>query len=306
VALSNNLRQSRLSAPDKENAPEQRLAEAWRRHERVWKDHRYVYAVISLRSGGVSVGLNLSPDKACNFNCVYCQVDRAAPRRPAEVDMDRLTAELDDILQAEKDGSLYMDAPFDALLPAERGLRDIAFSGDGEPTAYSRFEEAVRVAATARRGRGLQSSKLVLITNAAYLDNPGVFTALRILDENNGEIWAKLDAGTEEYFRRVNRSAIPLSRILENIQAAARIRPLVIQSLWMRLRGEQPAESELAAWLGRLKYILAGGGRLKAIQLNTIVRNPAERSAAPLTRNELERIETFVKSEIPVPVEIYV
>ncbi|MCL2463342.1 MAG: hypothetical protein FWF44_11800, partial [Defluviitaleaceae bacterium] len=271
MALSNNLRQSRLSAPDKENAPEQRLAEAWRRHERVWKDHRYVYAVISLRSGGVSVGLNLSPDKACNFNCVYCQVDRAAPRRPAEVDMDRLTAELNGILQAEKDGSLYGDAPFDALLPAERGLRDIAFSGDGESTAYFRFEEAVRIAAQVRRVHGAPSTKLVLITNAAYLGDPGVVSALRVLDENNGEIWAKLDAGTEEYYREVNRSAVPLSRILGNIQAAARVRPLVIQSLWMRLRGERPAESEIAVWVGRLKDILAGGGRIKAVQLNTIV-----------------------------------
>ena len=199
-----------------------------------------------------------------------------------------------------------MEAPFDALLPAERGLRDIAFSGDGEPTAYSRFEEAVRIAAEARRVHGLQSSKLLLITNAAYFDNPGVSAALNILDENNGEIWAKLDAGTEEYFREINRSAIPLSKILDNIRAAARRSPLVIQSLWMRIMGEQPAESELAAWRGRLKDILAGGGRLKAIQLNTIARNPAEKYAAPLARNELERIESFLKSEIPVPVEIYV
>jgi len=292
--------------PDKRNAESsRRLAGAWRRHERRWKDHRFVYAVVSRRSGGVSVGLNLSPGKSCNFNCVYCQVERGAPLLSAGVDLDRLAAELDNILQSEKDGSLYMNDPFDALLPAERGLRDIAFSGDGEPTAYSRFEEAARVAAEARRVHGLQSSKLVLITNAAYLDEPGVSAALRILDENNGEIWAKLDAGTEECFREVNRSAIPLSKILENIQEAARVRPLVIQSLWMRIRGGLPAESELAAWRGRLKDILAGGGRLKAIHLNTIVRNPAENHVAPLTRGELERIETFVKSEIPVPVEIY-
>ena len=281
-----------------------RLAEAWRRHERRWKDHRLVYAVVSRRSGGVSVGLNLSPDKACNFNCVYCQVDRNAPCSSAGVDPDLLAAELNNIIQAEKDGSLYMDAPFDAIPPAERGLRDIAFSGDGEPTAYSRFEEAVRIAAEARRVNGLQSSKLVLITNAAFLNSPVVSAGLEIMDENNGEIWAKLDAGTEEYFREINRSAIPLSQILENIRTAALRRALVIQSLWMRVRGEPPAESELAAWRGRLKDILAAGGRLKAIQLNTIVRNPAESFVTPLTRNELERIGIFVKSEIPVPVEI--
>ena len=282
-----------------------RLAEAWRRHERRWKDHRFVYAVVSRRSGGVSVGLNLSPDKVCSFNCVYCQVDRSAPHLSQGVNLDLLTEELNNILQAEKDGSLYLNAPFDALLPSERGLRDIAFSGDGEPTAYPLFGEAVSIAAEARRVYGLQSSKLVLITNAAYLDNPDVSAALRILDENNGEIWAKLDAGAEEYFHDVNRSAIPLSRILENIHAAARLRPLTIQSLWMRVRGEPPADSELTAWLGRLKDIIAGGGRIKAIQLNTIVRNSTESHVAPLTRSEMERIEMFVKSEIPVTVEVY-
>jgi wyosine [tRNA(Phe)-imidazoG37] synthetase (radical SAM superfamily) len=287
------------------NDPDLRMTEAWRRHERRWKDHRFVYAVVSRRSGGLSVGLNLSPDRACNFNCVYCQADRAAQRLAESVDPDRLAAELDNILQAEKDGSLYLDAPFNALPPAERGVRDIAFSGDGEPTACARFEEAVRIAAEARRIHGLQSSKLVLITNAAYLDNPGVAAAVGILDKNNGEIWAKLDAGTEEHFREVNRSSITLSEIVENILAAARLRPLVIQSLWMHIHGAPPAEPELAAWLGRLKYILAGGGRLKAVQLNTIVRSPAENHVGPLTRNELARIGNSVKSELPVPVEIY-
>ena len=282
-----------------------KMADAWRRHERRWKDHRFVYAVVSRRSGGLSIGLNLSPDRTCNFNCVYCQVERGTPRLSTGVDLDRLTAELDNILQAEKDGSLYMDAPFDAIPPAERGVRDIAFSGDGEPTAYPRFEQAVRIAAEARNNHGLQTSKLILITNAAYLDNPGVLAAVGILDENNGEIWAKLDAGTEEYFREVNRSTIYLSRIVDNIQAVARIRPPVIQSLWTRIRGVPPAESEIVAWLGRLKDVLAGGGRLKAIQINTIVRNPAENHVAPLTRNELERIGAFVKSGIQVLVEIH-
>ena len=289
------------------NPASRRLSEAWRKHERRWRDHRFVYAVISRRSGGVSVGLNLSPDNACNFNCVYCQVERETARLSTGIDVDisRLAAELYNILRAEKDGSLYTDAPFDALLPCERGLRDIAFSGNGEPTTCSHFEEAVRIAAEARRACGLYSSKLVLITNAGCLDNPGVCAALRTLDENNGEIWAKLDAGTEEYFRVVNRSAIQFSKIIANIQSVARLRPLIIQSLWMRVNGEQPAEAELAAWRGRLKDILAGGGRLNAIHLNTIVRNPAENHVAPLSRSELERIANFAISEIPVPVNIY-
>jgi len=176
------------------------MGPAWRRHERKWMDNRYVYPVVSRRSRGVSIGINLNPDKGCNFHCIYCQVDRTVPPEVREVDLGVLSSELDAALSAERDGSLYARPPLDILLPGERGVRDIAFSGNGEPTTYPRFEEAVRIAAAARLRFGLDSARLVLLTNAVYLDKPGVRSALRLLDENNGEIWAKLDAGTEPYF----------------------------------------------------------------------------------------------------------
>ncbi|MDR0843294.1 MAG: radical SAM protein [Acidobacteriota bacterium] len=285
-----------------------RLAEAWRRHERRWKEHRFVYAVVSRRSRGVSVGINLSPEKACNFNCVYCQVDRKSPASGSSathVDFPVLSGELDRILQSERAGVLYDDAPFDALTPAERGVRDIAFSGDGEPTAYPGFEEAVRIAVEARRKHGLQNTKLVLITNAAYLDKPAVRSALALLDENGGEVWAKLDAGTERFFREVNRTDVSLDRILENILDAACRCPVVIQSLWMRLRGEGPSAREIESYCGRLGDILDAGGRLKSIQLHTVMRHPAESHVTPLTGDELGQIGDFVKSRLPIPVEVF-
>src|SRR5215468_1463371 len=121
--------------------------EAYRSHERRWEENRYVYAVVSRRSGGVSIGINLNPDKACNFDCIYCQVDRTTPPAVREVELPRLAEELDAVLTAERDGTLYDAPPFAALPAGRRGVRDIAFSGDGEPTTYPRFEEAVTIAA---------------------------------------------------------------------------------------------------------------------------------------------------------------
>src|SRR5512140_806538 len=118
------------------------LRRAWQRHERRWAENLYVYAVVSRRSHGVSVGINLNPSKACNFDCIYCQVDRTVPPRVRAVNLERLTAELDAVLQAAATGTLYAKPPFDALPPDRREVRDIAFSGDGEPTTYSRFKEA--------------------------------------------------------------------------------------------------------------------------------------------------------------------
>src|SRR5512141_267926 len=115
---------------DSATGPDEKRMRAWRRHERRWRDNRYVYAVVSRRSRGVSVGINLNPDKGCNFDCIYCQVNRREPPSVRKVDLESLALELDLVLQSEQEGSLYAAAPFDVLRPSERGVRDIAFSGD--------------------------------------------------------------------------------------------------------------------------------------------------------------------------------
>lgn len=288
-----------------DNDLSRRLSPAWRTHERRWKSNRYAYAVVSRRSHGVSVGINLNPGKRCNFGCVYCQVDRNAPPTIRKVDLERLATELDLILDAEKTGALYDKEPFCNLIPSERGVRDLAFSGDGEPTAFPRFPEAVQIAARARRRFGLDSAKLVLITNAAFLNRPSVRSALEVMDENNGEIWAKLDAGTEEYFRRVNRSRTGFRRILANILEAARLRPLVIQSLWFRIDGSVPPRAEVESYCDRLNEMLSVGARIRNLQLYTIARAPSESIASPLSNEELDQLAYVVKTRTTVAVEVF-
>jgi wyosine [tRNA(Phe)-imidazoG37] synthetase (radical SAM superfamily) len=282
-----------------------RLRAAWRRHERRWADNRYVYAVVSRRSGGLSVGVNLNPDKGCNFDCIYCQVDRTIPPVVRTVDLDRLATELDLVLTAARDGRLFDKRPLNALPPGRREVRDIAFSGDGEPTTCPVFGDAVRIAVEARRRFDLEATKIVLITDAAYLNRPMVRQTLGVLDENNGEIWAKLDAGTEAFFERVNRPNVPFRVVLENITEAARLRPIVIQSLWMRIDAEGPPPGEIEAFCERVNEVVAAGGRIKAIQLYTIARTPAMTNVTPLADGELDAIAAVVRARVPVPAEIY-
>jgi wyosine [tRNA(Phe)-imidazoG37] synthetase (radical SAM superfamily) len=281
------------------------LEAAWKRHERRWADNLYVYAVVSRRSGGVSVGVNLNPGKECNFDCVYCQVDRKVPPAVRKVDLDRLRDELDRVLEAERDGSLYDAPPFALLGADQRGVRDIAFSGDGEPTTFRGLAEAVGIAADARRRFHLDAMKIVLITDSAYLDKPAVREALALMDANNGEIWAKLDAGTEAYFRAVDRPNVSLQVVLDNILAAARVRPVVIQTLWMHLHGEMPPDAEVEAYCARLNELLDAGAQLKALQIHTIARAPAEAFAAMLADAELDALAGKVAARVPVPVEKY-
>ncbi len=112
-------------------------------HSRQFEQNLYVYPVLSRRSRGISVGINLNPDKICNFDCVYCQVDRQTPSPVAEVDEQRLLGELDETLELVLSGRLYLGQRFASVPGPLRRLNDIAFSGDGEPTTYPGFARIV-------------------------------------------------------------------------------------------------------------------------------------------------------------------
>jgi wyosine [tRNA(Phe)-imidazoG37] synthetase (radical SAM superfamily) len=274
-------------------------------HSRNWHENRYVYPVISRRSAGLSIGVNLNPDKACNFNCVYCQVDRTVPPAVRKVDLDVLRDELDHLAGLAVSGELYNDVQFGHVPQEYRRWNDIAFSGDGEPTTSPQFAAAVHVAADIRCKYNLVDVKLVLITDSAYLTRPAVKQALLEMDANNGEIWAKLDAGTEEYYRLINRANVPFQTILDNIIETARVRPVVIQSLWMNVRGEPPSEGEVDAFVGRLREVVAAGGQIKLVQVHTIARQTTESWVTPLSDGALAGVADRVREGTGLLVNVY-
>ena len=125
------------------------------------------------------------------------------------------------------------------------------------------------------------------------------------MDANNGEVWAKLDAGTEEYYRLVNRPNFPLAHVLENIRAAAVGRPIVIQSLWMRVHDEPPPDEEIRAFCSHLAESQSAGGEFKLVQVYTIARRPAEEYVTPLAPAEVDTIAQAVRAETGIPTEVF-
>lgn len=275
------------------------------RHDRSFEGNRFVYPVLSRRSGGVSIGINLNPDKVCNFDCIYCQVDRRSEAETTFVEGERLLAELDAMLGFVGGGELFEHAAFRDTPLALRRLNDLAFSGDGEPTTFRNFDSVVESCARLKAEHARHDVKMVLITNASMFHRPHVQRGLQVLDANQGEVWAKLDAGTEGYFRLVDRTKIPFQRILENITAAAKVRPLVIQSLFMRVEGAAPSEAEQEAFCDRLNEIQAADGKLSLVQLYTIARRPAESFVAPLTDDELDAMVERVRRRTGLAVAAY-
>jgi len=276
-----------------------------RHHPRTFHDNRFVYPVLSRRSHGLSVGINLNPDKVCNFDCIYCQVDRTSQAETRFVELDEVLEELDALLTQVADGSLWDDPAFVEVPVNLRRFNDIAFSGDGEPTTYRNFDEIVERVAEVKVRWGGEEPKLVLITNASMFHRPAVERGLETLDAHNGEIWAKLEAGTDEYFRLIERTVVPFERVLENIASAARRWPLVIQGLFMRVQGEAPPESEIEAFCDRLCEITSEGGRLKLVQVYTVARPPAESFVTALQDRELQEIASRVQARCGLATEVF-
>lgn len=273
-------------------------------HSRNWQQNRYVYPVISRRSKGLSVGINLNPDRICNFDCVYCCVDRAEGMLKREdVDMKVLRQELDGMLNAVASGEIWQTPPLDTTPQPLRRLNDVAFSGNGEPTASPVLLASSELVAQLLEKHQL-TAKIVLITNATLLDRRSVQPALTFLDQHNGEIWAKLDAGDEELYHQIVRTKIPLQRIFDNILLAGKARPIVIQSMFLRLNGKTPTSQQVEHYATRVRDLVAGGCKIRLVQVYTIARPVHEAGLEPCNGELLDAIVARLQRD-GIPAEAY-
>ena len=213
--------------------------------------------------------------------------------------------ELREMLEMVRSGEIGQHPPFNSVPGELLRLNDIALSGDAEPTTLPNFAETIQMIARVKP----KDAKIVLITDAGGLDRADVKRGLEIMDANNGEVWAKLDAGTDEYFKLINRTKIPFARILKNIAETARVRPVVIQSLFLKIRGVGPSDEEIAAFCQRLRGI----GNIKLVQVYTVARKamtivdgvPSWQFISPLTNEEVDAIAERVRKEAGVRAESF-
>ena len=271
-------------------------------HPRTRGKNRYVYAVRARRSRGISIGINLDPQKTCNFDCVYCEViDRReiakGTGRPA-IAVEDVARELAEELASRNRAA----APGDV-----DAVRDIAFAGDGEPSTFQGFLPLARALFDVRDAAGFAHVPFVLITNGSGVARDEMREAHDLFAARGGAYWIKLDAGTEGFYKTISRSAVSFERILANLAGAAKRHPVVVQSMFLRLRGERPPRNEIAAWAGRLATVRDAGGRLSLVQVYTVARETMEPGVSALTKTELEDIAASARAAVPgVPVETFV
>lgn len=271
-------------------------------YPRDFLQNHFVYLVISPRAKGLSIGINLNPIMRCNFQCVYCEVERGQPARASILEVDRMGTELNQTLQMVDAGWLrhlprYASLPQDLL-----HVRHVTLSGDGEPTLAEKFAEAVGAVAHVRAvGRFF---KIVLVTNSTALDNPRVQEGLRFFTRED-EVWAKLDGGTDAYIRKVNGSTAPLEKILSNILVIGRQRPVVIQSLFPAINGEPPSDFEIEEYAQRLKELKEQGAEISHVQIYSATRPMARVGCSHLPLKTLSRIAQTVRKVAELRAEVF-
>jgi wyosine [tRNA(Phe)-imidazoG37] synthetase (radical SAM superfamily) len=265
-------------------------------------DNRFVYTVVSARAGGLAVGVNLCPDRKCNFRCVYCEVHRNGS--PTEsLDVDVMAAELKKTLSDVR-GDRLRERPWYRTLPDELlQLRHVALSGDGEPTLSPSFSEALQ-AIVHIRALGGYPFKLVLLTNGTGLDLPHVLEGLRYFTKSD-EVWAKLDGGTQAYVNKVNRSDVPLEKILSNILALGRQRPVVVQSLFPAINGEEPPLEEIDRYSRRLLALKNAGADISLVQIYSATRPSPNSESGHLPLKVLSRIAQTVRQTTGLKAEVF-
>jgi wyosine [tRNA(Phe)-imidazoG37] synthetase (radical SAM superfamily) len=258
-------------------------------YPREFLHNRFVYVVVSPRAGGLSVGVNMNPDKRCQFNCIYCEVDRSYDSGGLALDVAQMAAELQKTLEYVRSGRLrelhaYRRAP-DELLQ----LRHVALSGDGEPTLAPEFGEVLQAVMHVRALAGFPFFKIVLITNSVGLDLPAVDRGIARLTKQD-EVWAKLDGGSQDYLNRVTGTNVPLPKILENILQLARKRPVTIQSLFPAINGQAPSQLEVEEYARRLLELKEGGAQIPLVQIYSATR--------PISRSDCSHLPLKVLSSI--------
>jgi wyosine [tRNA(Phe)-imidazoG37] synthetase (radical SAM superfamily) len=249
------------------------------------EDHRrdsagmtYVYPVISRRAGGVSIGVNLNVNNACNWACAYCQVEGLTKGGPPPIDLDRLADELDRFL----DDAISGDFMARAVPSDSRRLVDVAFSGNGEPTSAAEFPEAVRRVRRALAVRGLLPQvKIRLITNGSFLHRQAVQEGIREIGAAGGEVWFKVDRIGEEATRAVNGVPSNPETVRRHLETCAGLAPTWVQTCWFAVDGRAPSEAEQHAYVDFLRPF---AGKVSGIHLYGLARPSFQPGAERLGR----------------------
>ncbi len=263
-------------------------------HNRDVSGLTYIYPVVSRRAGGVSIGINLNVNNACNWRCVYCQVPNLKRGTPDKIDLALLEKEFRGFLNQLLHGD-FMER---YVAEGDRHLKDIAFSGNGEPTSAKEFPQVITLVEKVLNDFKLlddehpiikdQPIKVRLITNGSLMDKDGVLNSVRHLAKVHGEVWFKVDGGAPEDVARVNDVNINIASVIKRLKACAAACPTFVQTCMFGLDGKPPSESHISAYIKLLAEVKSD---IKGVHLYGLARPSYQEEAPRLSRLSAESLE---------------
>lgn len=250
----------------------------------------YVYPVVSRRAGGISIGINLNPNNACNWRCIYCQVPNLKRGASPAINLVKLEQELRTFLQELLFGNFMLER----VPPEARVIRDIALSGNGEPTSAREFEQVIEIITGVKADFPLPDTlKLVLITNGSLINKTYVQNGLRRMAGSNGEVWFKLDSVTQAGCLRINHTRASLQRMHDNLQIATSLCPTWLQTCVFKVNNTYPDKTEIDAYICFIRTLLREGIQIRGVVLYTLARSVLQPEAASLSKADSGWMEAF-------------
>lgn len=259
---------------------------------------RYVYPVLSRRAGGVSIGINLNTNNACNWACEYCQVPGLTRGGPEPIDLARLKTEFEQFLEAIFYGRFLIDR----VPEGQRRVVDVAFSGNGEPTAAPEFGEALALVEDAlKRIPEASNLKCVVISNGSHALQQE--KALKRLRQRAGELWFKLDRGTEAERRDVNGVIVSDDAVVRRLSVVSHWIPTWIQTCVYGSQNGQAQVPDIDAYRRLIGRIIEAGAVLEGVQLYTLARPSRQPGGDRLRPVEASVLAQWAEG-LPIPVRI--
>lgn len=231
---------------------------------------KYIYGPVKSRRLGFSLGVSLTPRKTCNFDCIYCQLGTVK----LTISERKEYLKIEDIVQELK--AWFKDNPQDA-----QKLDYVTFSGFGEPTLNTKFSNLVRDI------RKITPSKIAVITNASLVNDPGVLRGLLSVDL----ILPSLDAVIPGIFEKIDRPA-PDIKLNEIIEGLIKLRQEFKGKIWLEVMLVRGINDDLEQ-IKALKVVIDKINPDK-IQLNSPVRQPAEKDVLPVAPKKLEEFKAIL------------
>jgi wyosine [tRNA(Phe)-imidazoG37] synthetase (radical SAM superfamily) len=236
--------------------------------------NKMIYGPVPSRRLGISLGVDIIPYKTCSYDCIYCQLGKTTHQtleRKSYIRISSLLDELEEIIGWNDD------------------IDYITFSGSGEPTLNKNIGQMIEEV------KKITRIPVAVLTNGSLLWDDKIRVDLSPADL----VVPSLDAVSDEVFQRVNRptKGLGIEKVLDGIKIFCKQFQGKIYLEIMLVKNVNDSEREISKINRFVKDL-----RLNEIQLNTVVRPPADPGARPLNQEELNKVKALFDPKLKVEV----